>query len=109
MVEKREPIKRKSWYPPGAPSPTVYPEGGEDALIWRESDFNPVKIRGKPLSDTVIEDRGPAMPAARDSEPESERPAIVRPPIKGRRNFNPVEIRGKPLSETVVEDRRAGW
>ena len=30
----------------------------DDPMIWRESDFAPIKIRGKPLSETVIEDRG---------------------------------------------------
>ena len=38
-------------------SSLIYPEGGEESLRWRKSDFNPVKIRGKPLSETVIEDR----------------------------------------------------
>ena len=54
------------------------------------------------------------MIAERDSqaEPEremaapNERPPIVLPPKKGRRNFNPVKIGGKPLSETVIEERR---
>ena len=107
---KPAPTKREAWGPDGElsdeTSSLIYPEGGEESLRWRKSDFNPVKIRGKPLSETVIEDRGPETPDTRDSEGESERPAITRPPKKGMRNFNPVKIGGKPLSETVMEERR---
>ena len=41
-------------------APVRHPEAADDddPMIWRESDFAPVKIRGKPLSETVIEDRG---------------------------------------------------
>ena len=49
--------KIKAQYPPGYFGPTIYPEGGVESLRWRKSDFNPVKIRGKPLSETVIEER----------------------------------------------------
>ena len=93
--------------PPGEPSPTIYPpEEVDEETMRRAFDFEPETIRGKPLSQTVIEDRGPEMPDPRDSEGESERPAITRPPKKGRRTFNPVKIGGKPLSETVMEERR---
>ena len=41
------------------PAPVLRPEAADDddPMIWRESDFAPIKIRGKPLSETVIEDR----------------------------------------------------
>ena len=46
----REPVKR--------PAPIQRPEAEDDPMVWRESDFAPVKIRGKPLSQIVIEGRG---------------------------------------------------
>ena len=49
--------KIKAQYPPGYFGPTIYPEGGVESLRWRKSDFNRVNIRGKPLSETVIEER----------------------------------------------------
>ena len=39
-------------------APVQRPNAADDAMIWRESDFAPVKIRGKPMSQTVIADRG---------------------------------------------------
>ena len=42
----------------------------------------------------------------REMATTDERPPIVFPPKKGRRNFKPVKIGGKPLSETVIEERR---
>ena len=35
-------------------APVQRPKPADDPVIWRESDFAPVKIRGKPLSQTVI-------------------------------------------------------
>ena len=53
----KEKARRLEVEPSDEPSPLIYPEGGEESLRWRKSDFNPVKIRGKPLSETVIEER----------------------------------------------------
>ena len=41
------------------PAPIRGPEAADDddPMIWRESDFAPIKVRGKPLSEMVIEDR----------------------------------------------------
>ena len=41
-----------------ADAPVQRPKAADDPMAWRESDFAPVEIRGKPLSHTVIEDRG---------------------------------------------------
>ena len=41
----------------GADAPVQRPKAADGPMIWRESDFAPVKIRGEPLSHTVIEDR----------------------------------------------------
>lgn len=55
--EMPAPEKRKAEYPPGEFSPTIYPEEVDEAAMRRAFDFKPVKIRGKPLSQTVIEER----------------------------------------------------
>ena len=57
LAEKFPPSKRKPWYPPGEPSPPIYPEGWDDPTKRRGFDFPRIQIRGKPLSQTVIEER----------------------------------------------------
>ena len=42
---------------PGESSPLIYPEKVDAETMRRSFDFKPEKIRGKPLSETVIEDR----------------------------------------------------
>ena len=54
---KPDPTKRQPWHPPGEPSPTIYPEGWPDRSKRRGFKFKRIKIRGKPLSETVMEDR----------------------------------------------------
>ena len=49
--------KRRSWYPPGEPSPTIYPEGWHNPAARLGFNFERIKIRGKPLSETIIEER----------------------------------------------------
>ena len=57
--DKRAPTKRKrrSWYPPGEPSPPIYPEEVDEETMRRAFDFEPIKTRGKLASEIVIEDR----------------------------------------------------
>ena len=55
--DKPAPTKIKTQYPPGEFAPTIYPEGWPDRSKRRGFDFEPIKIRGKPLSETVMEDR----------------------------------------------------
>ena len=55
--EKPDPTKRQPWHPLGEPSPTIYPEGWPDRSKRRGFKFKRIKIRGKPLSETVMEDR----------------------------------------------------
>ena len=51
--------RRPTPMPVNPPALVRRPESADDddPMIWRESDFAPIKIRGKPLSETVIEDR----------------------------------------------------
>ena len=53
-------VRRPTPMPVTPLAPAWRPEASDDddPMIWRESDFAPIKIRGKPLSETVIEDRG---------------------------------------------------
>ena len=55
--DKRAPTKRKGWHPPDKPSPPIYPEGWDNPAARLGFDFEPIKIRGKPLSETIIEER----------------------------------------------------
>ena len=120
---KPDPTKRQPWHPEGEPSPIIYPpEEVDEETMRRAFDFEPETIRGKPLSETVIEDRGPEMP---DNKPDPTKRQPRRPegepsppiyPEGGEESliwresdFAPVKSRGKSLSETVIEDRRAGW
>ena len=119
---KPAPTKIKTQYPPGEFSPTIYPEGWPDRSKRRGFDFEPIKIRGKPLSETVMEDRGPEMP---DGKPDPTKRKAKYPPgefaptiypegggdpaTRRPYDFPLIKIRGKPLSETVIEDRQAGW
>ena len=60
MIALRDPqveLKRPTRAPVKRPAPIQRPEAEDDPMVWRESDFAPVKIRGEPLSHTVIEDR----------------------------------------------------
>ena len=115
---KPDPTKIKTQYPPGEFSPTIYPEGWPDRSKRRGFKFKRETIRGKPLSETVMEDRGPEMPdpAKRKAKyPPGEFSPTIYPEGGGdpatRRpyDFPLIKIRGKPLSETVMEDRQAGW
>ena len=114
---KPDPTKGKTQYPPGEFAPTIYPEGWHDPSKRLGFDFERIKIRGKPLSETVMEDRGPEMPdptKRQAQRPEGEFAPTIYPPGGGdpatRRpyDFPLIKIRGKPLSETVMEDREAG-
>ena len=55
--DKPDPTKKQPWHPPGEPSPTIYPEGWPDPSKRLGFNFKRIKIRGKPLSETVMEDR----------------------------------------------------
>ena len=56
--DKPDPTKRQPWHPPGEPSPIIYPpEDVDEETMRRAFDFEPETMRGKPLSQTVIEDR----------------------------------------------------
>ena len=122
MPDKPDPTKRQPWHPPGEPSPPIYPEGWPDPAKRLGFNFKRETIRGKPLSQTVIEDRGPEMP---DDKPAPTKRKAKYPPGEFAPTIYPEEvdeetmrrafdferetIRGKPLSETVIEDREAGW
>ena len=117
MPDKPDPTKRQPWHPPGEPSPTIYPPGGGDPATRRPYDFPLIKISGKPLSQTVIEDRGPEMPdptKRKAKYPPGEFSPTIYPEevdeetMRRAFDFEPETIRGKPLSETVTEDREAG-
>ena len=55
--DKPDPTKIQPWYPPGEFAPTIYPEGWPDRSKRRGFKFKRENIRGKPLSETVMEDR----------------------------------------------------
>lgn len=60
MIALRDPqveLKRPTREPVKPSDLIQRPEAEDDPMVWRESDFAPVKIRGEPLSQTVIEDR----------------------------------------------------
>ena len=57
MADKPDAEKRKQPHPPGEPPPLIYPEWWDDPTKRRPFDFPLIKIRGKPLSQTVIEER----------------------------------------------------
>ncbi len=57
MADKPDTAKRKHPHPPGEESPLIYPEGWDDPSKRLGFDFPLIKIRGKPLSQTVIEER----------------------------------------------------
>ena len=57
VSEKPDPTKIQPWYPPGEFAPTIYPEGWPDRSKRLGFKFKRIKIRGKPLSETVMEDR----------------------------------------------------
>ena len=90
----------------GEPSPLIYPEEVDEETMRRAFDFKRETIRGKPLSQTVIEDRGPEMP---DNKPDPSPPIYPEGGeeslIWRESDFAPVKSRGKSLSETVIEDR----
>ena len=54
---KSAPTEIQPWIPDGEPSPLIYPKGWPDPSKRLGFDFEPIKIRGKPLSETVMEDR----------------------------------------------------
>ena len=61
MIALRDPqveLKRPTREPVKPSELIQRPKAADGPMIWRESDFAPVKIRGEPLSHTVIEDRG---------------------------------------------------
>ena len=61
MIALRDPqveLKRPTRAPAKPLALIQRPEADGDPMVWRESDFAPVKIRGKPLSQIVIEGRG---------------------------------------------------
>ena len=57
MADKPDVAKRKQRHSPGELSPLIYPEGWDDPSKRLGFDFKREKIRGKPLSQTVIEER----------------------------------------------------
>ena len=54
---KPDPTERNGRDPEGELSPLIYPTGWHDPSKRLGFDFEPIKIRGKPLSETVMEDR----------------------------------------------------
>ena len=55
--EKPAPTEINGRAPEGDLSPLIYPTGWHDKSKRLWFDFEPIKIRGKPLSETVMEDR----------------------------------------------------
>ena len=55
--EKPDPTERNGRDPEGELSPLIYPTGWHDPSKRLGFNFKRIKIRGKPLSETVMEDR----------------------------------------------------